>query len=143
MCDDLYEQDARELKSRVGQVVGMAEVGVDLSWAEIGKERGQPLPESHPLVRTERSVWEVRAASKVLLSSLEDLELHKALVKRMKILVNCFSELSSVLVNGGENDSKDILRSTSLAGENVTRAGLSLRSLYIPEKSRLLVESLR
>ena len=147
MCEDLYEQAPVQLKSRVQQVVGMAEVGVDLSWAEVGKEKGQPLPETHPLVRTERSVWEVRAASRILLSNLEDLQLHKSLIKRMKILVNSFSELSNILVEAGEekaaSSNLNLSRSTSFMRDDTAKAGLSFRSIYNPAKSKLLADSLR
>jgi hypothetical protein len=50
----------------------MCEAGVDLAWEEAGRAGpAHPLPESHPLVRTERAVWEVRAAGRLLLASIQ------------------------------------------------------------------------
>jgi hypothetical protein len=50
----------------------MCEAGVDLAWEEAGRAGpAHPLPESHPLVRTERAVWEVRAAGRLLLTSIQ------------------------------------------------------------------------
>ncbi len=45
---------------------------MDLAWEEAGRAGpAHPLPESHPLVRTERAVWEVRAAGRLLLASIQ------------------------------------------------------------------------
>jgi hypothetical protein len=68
----LYDQDPALLRVSTHQLVGMCEAGVDLAWEEAGRAGpAHPLPESHPLVRTERAVWEVRAAGRLLLTSIQ------------------------------------------------------------------------
>ena len=66
------------LRLSAHRLAGMCEAGVDLAWEEAGRTDSalQPLPESHPLVRTERAVWEVRAAARLLLNSLQVLYFH-------------------------------------------------------------------
>ena len=73
MSSRLYEQDSAILRLSTLRLVGMCEAGVDLAWEEAGRSgsTAQPLPDSHPLVRTERAVWEVRAAARLLLTSLQ------------------------------------------------------------------------
>ncbi len=68
----LYDQDSALLRVSTHQLVGMCEAGVDLAWEEAGRAGpAHPLPESHPLVMTERAVWEVRAAGRLLLTSIQ------------------------------------------------------------------------
>ena len=125
-------------------LVGMVETGIDLSWQEINRSSAEPLPETHPLVRTERSVWEVRAAARLLVSSLEDLQLHKALVKRAKILINNFSELSQVLVAAApENQTRSSSREMFSPSRRVTDSRLTLFSIIHPEKTRTITDSVR
>ena len=50
-----YSQSGTELKRMVQTLVGMCETGVDLAWQEVNaaSPSTSPLPENHPLVRTE------------------------------------------------------------------------------------------
>ena len=83
----------------------MSETGVDLAWKEIGDRSLQlnasntmkPLADNHPLVMAERSIWEVRAAAKILLENIEDLSLHQSLLKRVQILASSIAELVTVM----------------------------------------------
>ena len=147
LCENMYQQEPGILKEQVLQLVGMAELGVDIAWQELDKDKSRPLPETHPLVRTERSVWEVRAAAKILLTSLEDLQLHKALVKRAKILVNSFSELSTLLVEGGAGEvlssPQEVAAGASYKKILPTPCRISFHSIHNPDKSRTLTQALR
>ena len=68
----LYDQNSALLRVSTHQLGGMCEAGVDLAWEEAGRAgSAHPLPESHPLVRTERAVWEVRAAGRLLLAAIQ------------------------------------------------------------------------
>ena len=113
--DNLYSQDVSSLNTEVNKLVCMAETGVDLAWREFGsqvKEAGvsiQPLPDTHPLVTTERSIWEVRAASKLVISTVEDLSLHSGLQKRVQVLVTAFSDVAQLLTDKQEEDSQGCL----------------------------------
>ena len=164
--DKLYNQDASSLKFEVNKFLCMAESGVDLAWKEIGgKVRAdgggvtiQPLPDTHPLVTTERSIWEVRAASKIVMTAIEDLSLHSGLQKRIQVLVTAFSDVAQLLTEKQEDscDSSNIL-SDSLGMENksekvntpsktVSRPPLcclSFRSVTNLNKTAALAEDLR
>ena len=120
----------------------MCEMGVDLSWQELGGAQTNPLPETHPLVRTERAVWEVRAAAKILVSNMEDLELHKSLVKRSKILINYFSELSCFLVDQAK-DNRALTCTEQILEKNKPEERMSFYSILNPERNKILTQTLR
>ena len=90
---ELYSQDSDRLQASLDLFIGMCEAGVDLAWKEVGErsvrlhasQTLQPLPDDHPLVMAERSIWELRAASKLVLQSIEDLKLHQSLIKRVQV----------------------------------------------------------
>ena len=96
MSSRLYEQDSAILRLSTLRLVGMCEAGVDLAWEEAGRSgsTAQPLPDSHPLVRTERAVWEVRAAARLLLTSLQvgKLDMYMKitiLLRKLSESINC------------------------------------------------------
>lgn len=138
----MYEQEPEILKNQILLLVGMCEMGVDLSWQELGGAQTNPLPETHPLVRTERAVWEVRAAAKILISNTEDLELHKSLVKRIKILINYFSELSCFLVDQAQ-ENRTLSSTGHFLEKKQPEERMSFYSILNPEKNRILTQTLR
>lgn len=138
----MYEQELEILKNQILLLVGMCEMGVDLSWKELGGAQTNPLAETHPLVRTERAVWEVRAAAKILVSNTEDLELHKSLVKRIKILINYFSELSCFLVDQAQ-DNRTLSSTGHFLEKKEPEERISFYSILNPEKNRILTQTLR
>ena len=76
----MYEQNTSALKSDINQLIGMCETGVDITWQEYNLTANKltvPLPDTHPLVKTERAIWELKAALKLVVGNAQDLELHK------------------------------------------------------------------
>ena len=101
---NLYSQDPAEVQTSVSRLLSMAETGVDLAWRELADlGRLAPLPDSHCLVTAERSVWEVRAACKLLVRSIQDLSLHQALIKRVQVLLAAFQDLLTLLTEKTED----------------------------------------
>ena len=101
---NLYSQDPATVQAGVSRLLSMAETGVDLAWRELG-DLGTvaPLPDSHCLVTAERSVWEVRAACKLLVRTIQDLSLHQALIKRVQVLLAAFQGLVTLLTEKAED----------------------------------------
>ena len=162
--DNLYSQDVATLDTEVSKLLCMAETGVDLAWREFGpqvKEAGvsiQPLPDTHPLVTTERSIWEVRAASRLVISTVEDLSLHSGLQKRIQILVTAFSDVALLLTEKQEEDShggvSNILSDSlvrdqesglkpAVPGARPASSCLSFRAVRNMNKTAALAEDLR
>ena len=111
--EQLYSQEG-SLDALLGRLVAMAETGVDLSWRGLGASA--PLGEKHPLVKAERSVWEVRAARRLLSDNLEDLSVHQVALRRVQVLVTALGDLVSSLSereDGEENEDERLLASLS------------------------------
>ena len=70
----------------VSKLVKMCQMGVDAAWKEAsGGDSKKQLPDDHPVIKMERSTWEVRSALSVVLNSVENLTAHKALVRRVQV----------------------------------------------------------
>lgn len=84
-----YSQDADWLRLSVSQVVRLCQMAVDFAWKEMSssKESEVPnrLPEDHPIIRVERSTWEVQAALKMVIANVEDLHVHKVMIRRIQV----------------------------------------------------------
>ena len=96
---ELYSQEGARLGGLLERLVAMAEAGVDLAWRGLG-EKGAgtaPLEEDHPLVRAERSVWEVRASARLVTANVADLSLHQSALRRVRVLVTALQELVTCL----------------------------------------------
>ena len=106
---DLYSQESEALQMLTNRLVSMAETGVDLAWKDVGNKSKQeteamkPLDEDHPLVKAERCIWEVRAASKMLVKNIADLSLHQSLMKRIQVLVSAFEGIVQLLTEAEES----------------------------------------
>ncbi len=79
---DQYSQNRDWLRLSVSQVVRLCQMAVDFAWKEMSSsttESGGPnrLPDDHPIIRVERSTWEVQAALKMVIANVEDLHAHK------------------------------------------------------------------
>ena len=48
-------------------------------------EEVHALPDDHPVVKVERGTWEVQAALRMVLGNIEDLNLHKTLLRRVQV----------------------------------------------------------
>jgi len=99
----------------------MSETGVDLAWKEIGERSLQdnpictmkPLADNHPLVMAERSIWEVRAAAKLVVETIEDLSLHQSLLKRVQVLVSSLGDVVTLMT---ENDGTKTCETSNILG---------------------------
>jgi len=66
----------------------MCQMGVDAAWKEAaGGDSKRQLPDDHPVIKMERSTWEVRSALSLVLSEVENLTAHKALVRRVQVKI--------------------------------------------------------
>ena len=111
---DLLYSQAGALDALLGRLVAMAETGVDLSWRGLGNSA--PLAENHALVKAERSVWEVRAARRLLADNLEDLSVHQVALRRVQVLVTALGDLVSTFSekeDDQENEDERLLASLS------------------------------
>ena len=142
--EGLYTQEAASLAAEVGSLLAMAESGVDLAWRECGEQSPgpgglQPLPDSHPLVTAERSIWEVRAASRLVTASIADLSLHQSLHKRTHVLLAAFEAVVQLLTEKQE-DTADPGSSRILGSlvEEATEAAAPTPRQQRPQSSQCL-----
>ena len=80
------------------QLVAMAEAGMDIVWRGL-QPLTQPLEESHPLVRAERSGWEVRAEARLLARGQGG---YRAALRRAQVLVTALEDLVTFLTEEEE-----------------------------------------
>ena len=140
LINELYTQDKNVLQHLITQLLAMAESGVDLAWREMGDQSTpvQPLADTHPLVITERSIWEVRAAYKLVMTSIEDLSLHQSLQKRIRILNTSFSQIVQLLTEKQESkiDSSNILGSLVENNHSQKQSLISISTNFISFRSK-------
>ena len=76
---DQYSQDRDWIRISVSQVVRLCQMAVDFAWKEMSSSSSETnrLPDDHPIIRVERSTWEVQAALKMVIANVEDLHVHK------------------------------------------------------------------
>ena len=98
---DQYSQDCDLLRLSVSQVVRLCQMAVDFAWKKMSLEesRPNPLPEDHAIIRVERSTWEVQAALQKVISNVEDLHQHKALIRRVQLMVTCTTAMVECLMD--------------------------------------------
>ena len=60
------------------------------------------LSNNHPIVNVERTIWEVQAAANQTIQNIEDLALHKSLIKRIQVMVNVIKNLLGYLIEEEE-----------------------------------------
>ena len=67
-----------------GEVVACDRCVIDcrvkcFQWKEMSSSSSETnrLPDDHPIIRVERSTWEVQAALKMVIANVEDLHVHK------------------------------------------------------------------
>ena len=139
--EQLYSQEG-SLDAFLGRLVAMAETGVDLSWRGLGASA--PLDENHALVKTERSVWEVRAARRLLSDNLEDLSVHQVALRRVQVLVTALGDLVSSLSereDGEENEDEKLL--ASLSSSSSGRGLLHFRAQHHLDRTAAVAEESR
>ena len=79
----LYSQDRDWLRLSVSQIVRLCQMAVDFAWKEMSSTSSETnrLPDDHPIIRVERSTWEVQAALKMVIANVEDLHVHKVMIR--------------------------------------------------------------
>ncbi len=103
----LYSQDRNWLRSSVSRLVKLCQMAVDFAWKEVAandEEQHQHLPEDHPIIRVERSSWEATTALKMVVANVEDLHLHKVLIRRVQLMVTSMSAMVECLVDCNKTD---------------------------------------
>ena len=139
--EQLYSQEG-SLDAVLGRLVAMAETGVDLSWRGLGASA--PLDENHALVKTERSVWEVRAARRLLSDNLEDLSVHQVALRRVQVLVTALSDLvSSLSEREEEEENEDEKLLASLSSSSSGRGLLHFRAQHHLDRTAAVAEESR
>ena len=80
---DQYSQDRDWLRLSVSQIVRLCQMAVDFAWKEMSSTSSETnrLPDDHPIIRVERSTWEVQAALKMVIANVEDLHVHKVMIR--------------------------------------------------------------
>ncbi len=86
----------------------MCQRAVDFAWKDVVSDGGggrggeAMLPDDHPIVKVERSTWEVQGALRLVLANIEDLNLHKTMIRRVQVLVTCLGIMARFLVGRGD-----------------------------------------
>ena len=116
------------------QLVAMAEAGVDMVWRGL-QPLTQPLEESHPLVRAERSGWEVRAGARLLAGGQAD---YRAALRRAQVLVTALEDLVTFLTEEEEEEGSKLVEGKAEPGGLLSfRASRHLqRTAALAEESR-------
>merc|ERR1712226_1121686 len=91
-------------------------MAVDFAWKEMsssipvsnsnGEDNAQmvpnQLPEDHPIIRVERSTWEVQLALKMVIANVEDLHVHKVMIRRVQLMVTCMTAMVECMVEANK-----------------------------------------
>ena len=99
--DSAYTQASEFLRSQLIKLTKISKYIVDFSW-KIERNTSKDLAkieDNNPVVQAERSIWEVEAASVQTLNSIDDLNLHKSLLKRIQVMVTSIKSLIKCLMN--------------------------------------------
>ena len=154
---DQYSQSRDFLRLSVSQVVRLCQMAVDFAWKEMSSEdeeenRPNPrLPEDHPIIRVERSTWEVQAALKMVIANVEDLRHHKVLIRRVQLMVTCATAMVECLMEPEGHRSTDQLTGsrvkvlTSVSRINIGEANKTTAEVEESKKSggRILSKSFK
>ena len=110
----MYVQDVAYLRSLLTQLVKVSQRCVDFAWQAERSSRtkededSSPVDDSHPIVKMERSIWELKTATRIILANIADLQAHKSVLRRAQVLVSYLNDLVQYLVReeneAGEED---------------------------------------
>lgn len=101
-------KDKLWLRSHGTKLVKICQRAVDFAWKdsqppeENAEEEVHALPDDHPVVKVERGTWEVQAALRMVLGNIEDLNLHKTLLRRVQVLTTCIGVMAHFLLSKNE-----------------------------------------
>ena len=124
---DQYSQDRDWLRLSVSQIVRLCQMAVDFAWKEMSSEAEGPnrLPDDHPIIRVERSTWEVQAALKLVIANVEDLHAHKAMIRRVQLMVTCTTAMVECLADGNKTENGLLSQTGVKVLTSVSRVNIS------------------
>jgi hypothetical protein len=100
-----YTQNSMFLREELMKISKISKSVVDFAWKiERDKQKDgtfsedNQLTEKNPIVKVERSIWEVEAATTLTLKDIDDLNLHKSMLKRIQVLNTAIKDLVSYLM---------------------------------------------
>lgn len=127
-----YRQDRKWIHLAGTKLIRMCQRAVDFAWKDCSQSTEDPLPDDHPIVKVERSTWELQAALRLVLESIEDLNLHKTMIRRVQVLATCLGIMSHYLVNKNES----VLSASKVRVlTSVSRITISKESMVVKEES--------
>jgi len=134
---DQYSQDRDWIRLSVSQVVRLCQMAVDFAWKEMSSSSSETnrLPDDHPIIRVERSTWEVQAALKMVIANVEDLHVHKVMIRRVQLMVTCTTAMVECLVDA--NKTEQVI-STNIGVKvltSVSRVNISFAKAEDPDAS--------
>jgi len=92
----------------------MCQMAVDAAWKEVTNgDSDKQLADDHPVIKLERSTWEVRSAMAVVLHNLDNPNAQKSFIRRVQLLATSTSSIVKFLVSISEDD-----RETSSSAAN-------------------------
>ena len=119
-----YTQNSMFLREELMKIVKISKSVVDFAWKiELDKQKNgtfsedNQLTEKNPIVKVERSIWEVEAATTLTLKDIDDLNLHKSMLKRIQVLNTAIKDLVSYLME--EENSNQASASSSESHESL------------------------
>ena len=139
---DQYSQSRDFLRLSVSQVVRLCQMAVDFAWKEMSsveEEENRPnprLPEDHPIIRVERSTWEVQAALKMVIANVEDLRHHKILIRRVQLMVTCATAMVECLMDPESNRTDHLTGSRVKVLTSVSRINIGANQTTEVEESK-------
>ena len=110
--DSAYTQDSELLRPLLMKLVKISKSIIDFSW-KIQKDSSKnedKIEDNNPMVKAERAIWELEAASVQTLKCIDDLNLHKSLLKRIQVMATAIHDLTKYLLN---EESKETSSSSS------------------------------
>jgi hypothetical protein len=80
-------------------------MAVDAAWKEVANgDSDKQLPDDHPVIKLERSTWEVRSAMALVLHNVDNANAHKSFIRRVQLLATSTSNIVKFLISIGEDD---------------------------------------
>ena len=102
-----YSQDRSWITHHGLRLIRMCQRVVDFAWKDTSRPE-EALPDDHPIVKVERSTWEVQGALRLVLNNIEDLNLHKTMIRRIQVLVTCLGTVANFLLSKNETTSLSV-----------------------------------
>ena len=108
MKREQYRQDRRWIFLAGSKLIKMCERAVDLAFKDFSSGNGSSsetaLADDHPIVKVEKSIWELQSSLRSVLENVEDLNLHKTMIRRVQVLATSLGVMSHFLVSRNESE---------------------------------------